>query len=415
MFDGGFTLAAAESVCDADLDVLQSLVEKSLVRQSDERFWMLETIREYALERLDLDDAARLRRHRHAQYFLELAEYAEPELLRAGQADMLERVERDLPNIRVALAWFETTDAWNDGLRIVVALRPFWYKRGYLVEGRRWLTRFLDAETEATPARVKALATASLVAALQGDWLEAKRWGEEGRSLARALREPKYECWAALTLGRALGALGEPAAAVELFEHVGRRARETNDRDSIAMAAFNLGYAALDAGDVSRAATEFQTAAAAADDPYTVARVQAALGSVALHDGRAADAAKHLRASLRVSSELRTYDDTVAWALELLGAALCEPDGEAAALLLGAAEALREELGLRLHGIELDLHERATVTLRATIGDEALAATWADGRALSREQAVTEALSQAALPRPQTQAGGGEARRVTNL
>jgi len=399
VFAGGSTLGAAEDVVEADLDTMQALVEKSLLRYSDERFWMLETIREYAVERLDEDGAAEWR-HRHAQHFLDFAERVEPELAREQQAEWLELTERDHPNLRLALTYFAEAGAWQAGLRLTAALRPFWFRKGHLSEGRRWLAQFLEAADEQTPARAKALGTAALLAALQGNWLEAKRWGTEGRRLGLELGEQEYACWSMLTLGRALLGLGDRAGAVALFEEAGRVARQNDDRNSIAHAAFNLGYTALTDGDLERARAEFEVAAengreaqqAAHAGVNITARSLAALGSVALRDDRPAEAVAFLRDSLRTSTELRERDDTVAWALELLGAALSELDPERAVRLLGAAEALREELGVRLEGIELEPHERALAALRTTLNDDAIASAWVVGRRCPLHELVDEAL-----------------------
>jgi predicted ATPase len=130
VFSGGFTLEAAEQVADAELDVLQALVDKSLLRHTGERFAMLETIREYAVERLDELDAATDLRRRHAAHFAALAERADSELARERQADWLVLLERDYANLRSALAWSLRSEAPELGVRLAGALSQFWSKRG---------------------------------------------------------------------------------------------------------------------------------------------------------------------------------------------------------------------------------------------------------------------------------------------
>ena len=124
---------------DADLDTLQSLVDKSLLRHTDERFWMLETIREYAAERLEESGEAEELRRRHAEHFLALAEEAEPNLRGRSPREWLDRLEREHDNLRAALDRLEASGESELALRLAGALWRFWYLRGHLAEGRRRL------------------------------------------------------------------------------------------------------------------------------------------------------------------------------------------------------------------------------------------------------------------------------------
>src|SRR5436190_1993384 len=139
VFRGGCTLEAAEAVCEADLDVLQSLVDKSLLRYSRERFWMLETIREFALERLEESGAAEDLRYRHSAYFLELGELAEPELLARSSSIWFDRLQVEHDNIRAVLGHALKHGRADVALRLGGAVWIFWLTRGYWSEGRRWL------------------------------------------------------------------------------------------------------------------------------------------------------------------------------------------------------------------------------------------------------------------------------------
>src|SRR5207247_1550578 len=129
VFAGGSTLEAAEAVADADIDTLQSLVDKSLLRHTDERYWMLETVREFAAERMG-DDL----RDRHAQYFLALVEEAQPHL-RAHEPDWVARLGADLDNLRAALDRLEEVGETQSLLRFVGAAGRLWYLRGLWPEG----------------------------------------------------------------------------------------------------------------------------------------------------------------------------------------------------------------------------------------------------------------------------------------
>ena len=139
MFAGSFDLEAAETVAGADVDVLGSLLDKSLLRQTaDGRFFMLETIREYALGRLEAGVEAQRVRRQHAEYFLELAEAEEARLVGTEEAAASRRLRVDLPNLRVALETAIAADDAETALRLAGALHPFWYLGGHFVEGRGW-------------------------------------------------------------------------------------------------------------------------------------------------------------------------------------------------------------------------------------------------------------------------------------
>ena len=193
VFAGGATLEAAEAVANADLDTLQSLVEKSLVRHTDDRFWMYETIREFALERLEMSgEADDLRRH-HAEHFLALAEEAEPHLIREalGRGGAWQtRIQAELDNVRAALDRFEADGDGERALRMAGAVAWFWEERGPIAEGRRRLEWALAADDRPSIARANALGRLAMVAALMGDLPEAKEAGEEALALHRGIRGP---------------------------------------------------------------------------------------------------------------------------------------------------------------------------------------------------------------------------------
>jgi predicted ATPase len=152
VFTGGCTLEAAEQVADADLDTLQSLVDKSLVRASSERYWMLETIREYAVERLEeLGEVEALQR-RHAEFFLALAEEIELRARREDRAALYEHLDADNANLRQAVEWTREHGESALELRLVTALWPYWSARGQIRDGKRWLEDAL-AQTGERPAR----------------------------------------------------------------------------------------------------------------------------------------------------------------------------------------------------------------------------------------------------------------------
>jgi predicted ATPase/class 3 adenylate cyclase len=139
VFSGGCTLEAAEAICSADLDDLQSIVDKSLVRHTGERFWMLETIREYAAERLRESGRETPLQRAHAEYFVEFAEEADRQIEGPAEADAIARLSGEQPNFRKALQWAADGDENELVLRLAAALALFWQIRGLTAEGRRWL------------------------------------------------------------------------------------------------------------------------------------------------------------------------------------------------------------------------------------------------------------------------------------
>ena len=154
VFAGGCTLESAEQVADADLDVLQSLVDKSLVRHTDERFWMLETIREYALEQLEESGEADGLRRRHAEHYLALGEKAMAAMSRGYSGEWVERLEREHDNLRAALDHLAAAGETELVLRLTGALADFWHDAGHVAEGRRRLETALGAGgVSTTPAR----------------------------------------------------------------------------------------------------------------------------------------------------------------------------------------------------------------------------------------------------------------------
>lgn len=389
VFAGGCTLDAAEDVAGADLDTLDGLVHKSLVRHSGERFWMLETIRDYALERLAEQAQAGEIRRRHAQHYLALVERAASELDGDEQGRWLDQLEQEYPNIRAALEFPELE------LRFASALRLFWVKRGFHDEGRRRLDEMLPRATDADPAKPGALFTAALLAVMQGDWENARRLATWSRKLGIEHADPQTVAESALVLGRALLALGDARAARGLFEEAIARGPLAGRPAIVALARLNLGYLQLasGAGDVARRELEAaRDEFARLGDGHGHARAIAGLASVAIEDGRSDDARRLVRESLEVSAPLGDKDD-IAWALQLAGVSSASLDPERAATLLGAAESLRAALGGRLQGLERAQHERALAALQSVLGAQRLGEAWAAGGRLPVEDAVRIALT----------------------
>ena len=214
VFSGGRTLEAIEAVCDAEGDLpvdalegVSSLLDKSLLlreetSEEESRFVMLETIHEYAREKLHESGEAAELRGLHAEYFLAFAEEAEPELEGPDQVSWLDRLEADLDNFRAALSWLLEVDEAVLALRIGGALRLFWRVRGHLSEGRRWLSEGLSGG-DAAPAGVRARAMLVLgdLDVMQGDYPQGEENLEAGLALCREAGERRGEAQALNILG----------------------------------------------------------------------------------------------------------------------------------------------------------------------------------------------------------------------
>ena len=384
VFAGGCTLEAAEEITGADLDVLESLVQKSLVRHSGERFWMLETIRDYALECLaDRDEVHSLRR-RHADWFLALVERAEPYLDGPGQVEWLGRIEQDVANIREAIGEPDLAG------RFVAALRFFWAKRGYVAEGRRFAETILPRLADNDPAKRMSLVTASLLAVMQGDFDASIAHGERAMELGEEAGDERPGLEVSSALGRSLLTVGEEERALALFADAAERGPAAGRPGLSAIALLNLGYVALLHGELDVADDYLRRSvdlAASCGEVHGEARSLAARSSVALEAGRLEDARELASQSLAIAAP--THDrDNACWAIELAGCALAPVDPERAALLLGAAEELRTVLGGNLTGLEQAQHERALTRLSAPLGPDALVAARQRGRKLLPEDAA---------------------------
>jgi tetratricopeptide (TPR) repeat protein len=237
VFAGGCTIDAAQSVCGDDLeavDGLASLTDKGLTRLegSDEepRFTMLETIREYAAERLELSEEASALHCRHAEHFLALAEQAEPNLIGVGShTEWLDRLERDHDNFRAALDWLEASGDIGGAQRLTAALWRFWDLKGHLMEGRRRLERALRADERPTAARAKALSGAADMALTCGDVATGRLLAEEALELYRTLGDEWGIAFSLLMFAYGIWQEGDWQKAQQLFGESVQRFRDLGD------------------------------------------------------------------------------------------------------------------------------------------------------------------------------------------
>jgi predicted ATPase/class 3 adenylate cyclase len=384
VFAGSFDLEAAERVGDADLDVLAALVDKSLLRQTEEGFFLLETVQAYAAERLDQSGASAISRRRHAAHFLKLAELAEAGLQGSEQAQWLDRLERERGNLRAALDWAVTAEDVDTELRLATALRHFWEARGPIAEALRRLEGAVQRAGDRLPERrLDALRAAALSALRIGDHDAAARLARQQLELGHALGDHESQISALIKLGAAASEVGQFDQARSMMEQAVAIARGTGDARFLGHALLNLGGLMLDEGDAERAAELCELSleeGGAALDARGKAVALLNLSIARRRLGDIAQARKHAQQALELS--LGQGDrSSMAHALGALAAATAPEDAPLAAKLLGAAAALTEEVGLAAD-------QESVEAVRAAADAETYKVAYAEGHALSVDEAV---------------------------
>lgn len=302
VFVGGCSHEAAEALrrnipsdedaSGADRAALAGLVDRSLAqRHADEggpRYRLLETIREFGLERLAESGESEKLRSAHAAFFLSLAERAEPELRQAGQGHWFDVLELEHDNFRAALAWAVEGRQSGVALGIGAALWRFWMTRGYLSEGRRWLERALEDETAPLPQRAAALSAAGSLAEHQNDFEPAEALHRQALAAWRAAGDRKNVGAALDSLGNVAHDRGNYEEAIGLHEQALAVCRDVDDKWGIARALNNLGVVAYYQGAYDRAHvfwTECQSAMQTVGDTWAECQVLNNLGALAFQNG----------------------------------------------------------------------------------------------------------------------------------
>jgi predicted ATPase/class 3 adenylate cyclase len=397
VFAGGCTLDAAEHVCDAELDTLESLLDKNLLRRTSDRYWMLETIREYAAEQLDRSGRASALRQRHAEFFLALAELAEEGWRGPDQPIWLARLIAEQTNVRRALAWLESAGDFDGVLGIVGGMAGFWTTRGAWLEGVGWLRPALaSTERQRTRNRARALVTGTTFTWCLGDLETARGYGEEALAIFRELGDTG-------SVGQALASLGVVATTqgdVEKAQRLGDESipllRAAGDRLTLASVANNLGYLAMGQGDHGRARPLLEESLALYRELEREdgAMAQCLFNRALLHfrSGLETEAIASAQESLGLSDRIGDVRSTI-YSLVLI-ASLTARQGNplAGAELLGAADAERQRLGLALEELEQALYEEARQDLRVVLGEAGAEGAIRAGRSVSLEAAVELAL-----------------------
>jgi predicted ATPase/class 3 adenylate cyclase len=388
VFRGGCTLEAAEAVAAAELDTLQSLVDKSLIRRADDRYWMLETIREYAAARLEESDETRHLDRRHAQFFLALAEEAEPNLP-AYRREWINRLDAEHDNIRAALDWFEASGETQNVLRLAGAVMWFWYVRGHFREGLARIETALSRDDRRTRARAKALTAASFL----GGELQ-RRCAEEALALERELGDSRGIAQAQLALGAAI-ANDDMARARELWEASSARFHEAGDEHYALIADRLLALAYINLGEHNRGIAlreDVLHRAQALPNERVEGMVLGAIATSHLHAGRFDEAVALLKDSHRVHAESGDPFQSALDICRFAYAVAVKGDAATAAKILSTSDELVGALGWTLREWDPAFVDDLTKLIRDLLDDESFADAWKDGRTLSADEAVALAL-----------------------
>ncbi|MCD6029171.1 MAG: hypothetical protein K0S78_1345 [Thermomicrobiales bacterium] len=415
VFVGGFTLDAAVVVSQVPsrleigvLDGLSSLADQHLVRPVAEpsrelRFAMLETVREFALEQLAASGEEHALRDRHAAWCLHLAEESEDATPGGpAQAGWLARLETELPNMRNALTWLESTSASESMMRLAGALGGFWFWRSHRREGATWLQRALaGADSTPTVGRAKALKVLGFQGMEQGS-PRAAEYAAESVAVWTALGDAWHVADARLALGQILEYRADYERATPLLEEAAHEWDALGDSGRVALALYFLGQAALDHEDGPRAVALFEAALDRFRQSSYAWGISASLhqlGEVAAMQGDTEAVATYYAESLAGTGHREhlagagSRENLVGKLVATARLAAVHGQPEAAARLFGAAAALADTIGYVRRPPEQRRLDRDAAVARSALGNAGFDASWAAGWALRDEQAVAEALA----------------------
>jgi non-specific serine/threonine protein kinase len=405
---GGWTLSRAEDICSGDgiesttvLELLTSLVDKSLVlsdeRDGATRYRMLETVRQYALDRLRKNGEQAQWQARHLASFLALAE-EHYDARGAKWRGWIDELADEYDNMRAALGWCVAAKL-PEGLRLATALKRFWAIRARnTTEGREWHARLLESVPKdiAVRDRAWALNGAGMLAQSQGDCAAAEPLFRQSLAISREINERRLEAHgltglAMLAMDRAQYAEAEPL----LVECVAL-ARSAGDRPLVAIGLSNLAIVAHARGDTARAFQAFEEALTIGRDignERLVSQILVYKGRAACKEGMVPLADESLVESLTIAKELGAALETAKVLETFAELALAKHAPERAARICGAAEHVREEIAAPISFDEQADYQRTVAAARTVLGDDAFDEARREGREMTLEEAVKYALS----------------------
>jgi predicted ATPase len=411
VFLGGWTLEAAEAIAlegrerpDGDRDIfnaVSALVDKSLVQKSAQaegqaRFTMLETIREYALEKLGERGEIELMQKRHSDFYLKLADDSEPALRGAHQQDWFNRLDQEHNNLRSALQWNLARGDSETALRFAGALWRYWWVHGYFHEGLNWLEKALSqAEASPTAWRARALNGAGILARAQGDYASAQRYLEACLEIQKNLDDPAGVANALNSLGLLAYVQGDHVQASDLHEQALIYRREIGDQRGVAISLNNLALSAQELGNLDQAEQLYRQSlelSLQVGDTRGIAAATINLGSTMLDQGLAEQADGFFREGLQLSRDLKDQDGVIQCLEGLAGVASLQQVPARAARLFGAALALRASIESPVHPNYRLRYQIIEDGIKKQLPLEAIASEQALGKEMSLDRAIDYAL-----------------------
>ena len=386
VFAGSFELEAAEAVCDADLETVAALVDKSLLRQTEEgRFFMLETIRDYALERLEASSEGDRLRRGHAEHFAQMLADVFEHLRRPGQDRWLDLIGDDHENVRAAIDWADEAGDTSLLLALVSRMYVFWYVRGHLGEGFRRLEHALSrAEGERSRTKGLAFLGAATIAGSTANFDRAVPWAEEAVDLLAELGEQRDAVLALTTLAALLVDTDDLGRARSLLDEA-RGATQGEDDYALLGVLANLCNLALRQHDYGRAAElgrQSAEVAARMGLMHALAITRSNTGIAELGLGNVSEAESLFVEALGFAHDLGNAE-VEGWALTGL-AAVSARNGkdEQAAALLGLAEIAMAAGGAVLEPAEQELFDETRSQAERALGTDGLELAMRHGREL---------------------------------
>lgn len=405
VFVGGWTLEAAETVCSDNtlctpskiLSLLMPLVDKSLVIVEEERYHFLETLREFAYEKLKEGGELEHTRKLHCTYYLQFAQTARPNIMQGeNQSYWLSLMEKEHNNLRAALTWAIGTPTHAlTAMELGGALIGFWFRRSHFTEARRWLDQILAVDLAPTAARASLLHNLSIFSSTQGDYKSAHKYETEGIQISRTLGDEAGVYQSMDGLAMFAGMEGDYAQAADLLEQVLVYRRQTHDTMRLTTTLNNLAIATRRLGGIERAKQLYlESIEVSKNSENSRSLSHALIGLSEVHaDLKEYSAAQRLqRESISIRQQLGDLKG-LAFSFDSLAASLDHLGNSLMATQLESASAkILKELGITISPAMHTENENFISQLRAKLGDAPFEEAWASGHSMSLEKAVSLAM-----------------------